>query len=324
MRLLVTILLSSALAVIQAISTAWGQENSLTQLPETVVTGTPETGSLTTPTTAESRTELDRVPGGTTVVDQELIHDRAQQGVEEVLSFAPGVYAESFDNGADARISIRGSGILQGAGFISGVRLLRDGLPLTRALGYANAEQVDLLSISHLEVYRGANALEYGAATLGGAINFVSPTGYTADRLRVGMRGGSDTYLRPYFSSGGVLGNGFDYYVSGSGVDTDGFRRRDSFNHEWYAGANLGYRSTDRHETRVFFNFSDQRYGVPGPLFQRELEEDPARVTDAFCPGCRNREQFYRVALTHTAQLRERDRLEVGASYLLYPGLVST
>jgi outer membrane receptor for Fe3+-dicitrate len=32
-------------------------------------------------------------------------------------------------------------------------------------------------TIDSLEVYRGANALEHGAATPGGAVNFISPTG---------------------------------------------------------------------------------------------------------------------------------------------------
>ena len=44
-------------------------------------------------------------------------------------------------------------------------------------------ERLEPLAARYVEVYRGPNALQYGAATLGGAINFVSPTGRSAPPL---------------------------------------------------------------------------------------------------------------------------------------------
>ena len=40
-------------------------------------------------------------------------------------------------------------------------------------------QTVDPNASRYVEVLRGPNATTYGATTLGGAINFVAPTGYT-------------------------------------------------------------------------------------------------------------------------------------------------
>lgn len=96
-----------------------------------------------------------------------------------MLDFAPGVLIQSRFGAEEARLSIRGSGI-QRTFHGRGLWLMQDGMPLNLADGGFDMQAVEPLSANHIEVYRGANALQvYGAATLGGAINFISNTGYT-------------------------------------------------------------------------------------------------------------------------------------------------
>jgi len=56
--------------------------------------------------------------------------------------------------------------------------------------------EIDPTAYRYVEVYKGANALRYAANSLGGAINFVMPTGYDALRFDGRIDAGSFGYLK--------------------------------------------------------------------------------------------------------------------------------
>jgi len=172
--------------------------------------------ALTSRPMDEAATELNRVPGGTTLIDAASVRTSSTSNLEQVLSFAPGVYAQNRFGSDENRLSIRGSGISQDFA-IRGVRLLRNGLPITEADGDFHSQLVESLTARYIEVYRGANALQYGASTMDGAINFATHTSYTAAALSGRLEAGSDGYLRPQLASGKVLDEHWDYYASLSG-----------------------------------------------------------------------------------------------------------
>ena len=60
---------------------------------------------------------------------------------------------------------------------LRGVQLYMDGIPINTADGYGDFQEIDPTAYKYVEVYKGANALQFGANSLGGAINFVMPTG---------------------------------------------------------------------------------------------------------------------------------------------------
>ena len=254
-----TLLLTSLISVqalaqesqVQAASST-GIDNPF-QLPEiTVEEG--GSGSLTVKNVREAKAELDKVAGAVSVVDDSLFRRGITGDLADVLSGIPGVFARSRFGGDEVRLSIRGSGITQTFG-IRGVRVLRDGMPETEASGFTNPELIDFLAADYVEVYRGANALQYGSATLGGAINFVSKTGYTAEPFLFRIEGCSDAYVRPQISAGAVFDNGLDTFVSVSGIHSDGFR--DNAEQETIrAYANLGYRHNNG-ETRLHLTVQD-------------------------------------------------------------------
>ncbi|MEN5145563.1 hypothetical protein ABE454_05180 [Brevundimonas diminuta] len=69
-------------------------------------------------------------------------------------------------------------------------------MPFADADGFSDFQKIDPLSARYVEIYRGGNVLRFGGTQLGGAINFVTPTGRTAqfDNL-LRIEGGSfDTY----------------------------------------------------------------------------------------------------------------------------------
>src|SRR6185295_16133612 len=134
-----------------------------------------------------------------------------------------GVFVQSRIPGAeDTRLSIRGSGI-QRTFPGRGVKILQDGAPLNFSDGAFDLVALEPLAARYIEVYRGANALQYGAATMGGAINFLSYTGFDAPPLLLRGEAGSYGYLRGQAAAAGVRGD-TDYYASLSLSTLDGYQ----------------------------------------------------------------------------------------------------
>ncbi len=247
-----------------------------TTLPTVVVTGTREGESLTVPTVEEARAELNTQPGGTAIVDAEQYKRGRATTLKDALDFAPGVFIQPRFGAEESRISIRGSGI-QRTFHGRGLKLLQDGVPLNLADGGFDFQAVEPLATRYIEVYRGANALEFGATTLGGAINFVSLTGHEASPLAARFEYGSFETYRAQLSSGGVMGP-FDYYLSLSHFSTDGFREHSQQNNQRLF-ANLGYRISPELETRFFITYAQTDSELPGELTKEQLEDDPRQAS---------------------------------------------
>ena len=99
---------------------------------------------------------------------------------------------------------------------------LLDGLNFNQGDGESVLEDFDVAALSQAEVFRGADALKYGALTLGGAINLVPLTGYDAAPFQVRLEGGSYGFFRGDMSGGAVEGQ-FDEFGA------IGFRAREGF-----------------------------------------------------------------------------------------------
>ena len=294
-----------------------GQVDALT-LPAVKVEGksiTEANSSLTTQSIQQSKAKINGVPGGASVIDGERIREGVVSTVNDALAYTPGVFVGDVGAGAAAngsQISMRGSDINSRISPLRGLKLLRNGMPFTFANGESDTQLINLDSIQNIEVYRGANAMEYGASNLGGAINFISPTGYTADRLKVGMTLGTNGYVKPSVSGGGVIGNGWDAYGSFSYPDFGGNREKTS--QEIFNGyGNLGYRWNDKNETRLHFDIQNQNHLFASPLTQKQIKENPRQnpSTNASPTGF----PFYRVDLQHTVRMNGGDQFDVGAYY---------
>jgi iron complex outermembrane receptor protein len=190
--------------------------------------------------------------------------------MKDMLDYTPGVFAQSRTN-EESRLSIRGSGLSR-TFHLRGLSLYQDGIPVHYADGAADFQDVDPLAFSHVEVYKGANALQLGSATLGGAINFVTPTGYTADPLNLRLEAGSFGTRRAHLGSGMVMGDS-DYYVSFSKQVSDGFRDHSRQNNARFYG-NIGHKLSDRLETRLYVTYVDANQELPGAITKDQLKTD--------------------------------------------------
>lgn len=93
-----------------------------------------------------------------------------------MLRYVPGMFTQSSYGSDELFFSSRGSNLDATDYDKNGVKLLQDGLPVTTADGNNHNRVIDPLTARYVSVARGANALTYGASTLGGAIDFTSPT----------------------------------------------------------------------------------------------------------------------------------------------------
>ncbi|WP_211369645.1 TonB-dependent receptor family protein [Pseudoxanthomonas yeongjuensis] len=228
---------------------------------------------LTVEDLEQAKARLDLRAGGAGMVDGESYRGGRVGTLTDALGQAAGVFVQSRFGAEEARLSIRGSG-LQRTFHGRGIDLLQDGSPLNLADGAVDFQAVEPLSARYIEVYRGANALEYGAATLGGAINFVSPTGYDAAAMEVRLEGGSFGYARGQIALAGA-GQRADGYLSATGFAQDGYR--DHARQETYRlSGNAGFRFNDALEGRVYLTHVDTHSELPGNLTLAQSLDDPA------------------------------------------------
>ncbi|WP_313431125.1 Plug domain-containing protein, partial [Pseudomonas sp.] len=153
--------------------------------PATVLAADPTLGTVTVQAAKQTEVQqaasaLAEVPGGTSVVDSEEVAKGRTATLQDTLAYQPGVFVQSTGGNDAAKISIRGSGANTSPGYFrEGIKFLFDGLPLTGP-GGTPYEFLNASGINYTEILRGANAFQYGALTLGGAVNFVNHIGDSA------------------------------------------------------------------------------------------------------------------------------------------------
>lgn len=214
--------------------------------------------------------------GGATLLTAEDIPQGGNPTLAQALQNAPGVVVQEFFGGNDQpRIQIRGSGLQQNP-VERGILVRRDGLPLNRAdgsyiVGLANPSQAQ-----SIEVYRGQAAHRLGATVLGGALNFVSPTGNSAPGTQLQVSGGSFGQVN-LSGQTGYRSEGVDALIQGDFSRRDGYRVYNESQRSSVSG-NVGVALTESIKTRFFIGYTDLSFDVAGPLTRQGLRADPKQV----------------------------------------------
>ena len=176
-----------------------------------------------------------------------------------------------------------------------GIWLLQDGVPLTLADGGGDFQAIEPLALAYTEVLRGANARQHGAATLGGSINFVSPTGRDGGSFRPRVEFGSFGYRRALLR-GGDASERMDWAGSLAGYAQDGYRDW-SEQRNLRAFGNVGLRLRDDLETRFYVAAVDTDSQLPGSLTRAQLAANPRQASAGSLAGRQKRDfELYRVA----------------------------
>lgn len=282
------------------------------ELPPLLVTA--PRASLTVPTNREAEQRLQLSPGANSVVPaSEFLERPATLSLRDMLEWTPGVFAQP-KFGEDSRLSIRGSGLARNF-HLRGVRLYQDGIPINQADGSGDFQEVDPLAFQRVEVLRGGNAFALGANTLGGALNFVTPTGRDAAGGQVRLEAGSFGFARGQFAHGAARGP-FDAWVSGVMSRQDGFRNH-SAGDAGRLNVNTAWRWAENAETRVFFGYNAIHQEIPGSVTRSSALQTPrlANPTNVLLAYQRNIES-YRLGTRTAIQLDPETLLEFGGSWV--------
>ena len=282
---------------------------------------TARAGSLSVPNTGEARDIIQQTPGGVELVPASAYKTSTPATtIKDVLDYVPGVFVQP-KWGDDTRLSIRGSSLSRNY-HLRGLQLYMDGIPINTADGFGDFQEIDPTAYRYVEVYKGANALRYGANSLGGAINFVMPTGYDADVFGTRIDVGSFGFHKMAVSSGGVSGPA-DYFITGTWQEVDGFR-----DHSWGESArgsmNVGYRLSEDVETRFYVNGNWVRQRIPGSVTKQSALTSPetAAASNVLLDQQRNIDTLHFANKT-TIRLAPGTLLEVGAftsdRHLMHP-----
>lgn len=263
---------------------------------------------------------LKEVAGGVNYIDAAAVEQGRVSTATDVFALQPGVIAtQGGGNNDGGRISIRGSGINKGVGYFrAGIFFLFDGLPVSGP-GGTPYELFEPLGLSHTEILRGANAFDIGSLYLGGAINYVTKTGYDAAPLQVRYEAGSYGYQKRQVSSGQVLGP-LDYYVSLTDSSSDGFQDQTRGKSAGFAG-NVGYRFSPQLKTRLYYRYRTTDNETPGYITKAQLKDDPEQANPTSVDVRAHRKQPGSTWVGSKTQYTFDDdsNLEVGLVYHDYP-----
>ncbi|HRO58764.1 MAG TPA: TonB-dependent receptor [Burkholderiaceae bacterium] len=268
-------LLAASAAAMAIASPAAQTVEAETTLPTVTVSAERPARSLTVPDTEQATYDIQRTPGAVTLIPETSFKEGSARTVRDILGWVPGVVTQS-RWGPDARLSIRGSGLSRNYGN-RGINMLMDGIPINTADGLFDLFEIDPTAYRYVEVFKGANALRYGANALGGAINFVTPTGRDAFRFEGRVDVGSFGHRKGQASTGAAHGP-WDYFVTGSAERFDGYREHSDGRQQRLSG-NVGYAFSPTAETRFYLNANSWRSRLPGEVTKEAALRLP-RVAD--------------------------------------------
>lgn len=258
-----------ASALVLAPGAALAQQQSIAS--ETIIV-TARPNPEDPPVVANARERLSETPGAVSVVSNESFEQRSAIGLSDILRDVPGVLVQR-RYGEESRFSIRGSGIDQSY-HQRVVLFAQDGVSFADADGFADFQKIDPLTARYVEVYRGGNALRFGGAQLGGALNFITPTGRTAQSENlVCAEAGSFDFQRLAGQLARTSG-AWDGFAAVTAMRSDGFREH-SGQEQIRATLNVGRAFGEDREVRVIVYGADIEQDVPGALTLDQALSDP-------------------------------------------------
>jgi iron complex outermembrane recepter protein len=262
----------------------------------------------------DARSNVSRVVQRSSVPRKSTNRAPPAANLKDVLDFVPGVLIRPRFGAADeSQLSIRGSG-LRNNFHLRGVNVLIDGFTYGNADGFSDFEALELLTTKYIEVYKGANALRFGANSLGGAINLVTKTGYDAGLIELRSEVGSFDFFKNYVASGRAIGP-FDYYVGFTDTRLNGYREHSEQSRN-RVYSTYGYQLPGGTTMRLDVAYARNEENLPGSLTLQEFKSNPRQRNPAaaFADEARNYD-YLRTAFTIRTPLSEAQALEWALQY---------
>ncbi len=175
------------------------------------------------------------VPGSMTVLDRDLIKASGARDIPELMRLVPGMMV-GYLSGNQATVNYHGTNVTEARR----LQVLVDGRSMYRP-GLATVDWSDIPvaieDIDRIEVFRGPNAVSYGANALMGVINILTRHPADSQGTRLKYTAGQNG-VRDWYASQGIHDRSGDYRLSLSGQEDDGFDH-DQFDRDYRDGRRL-------------------------------------------------------------------------------------
>lgn len=261
--------------------------------------------------------EIRQTPGGVSLIKLNQVTEGQVSSLEDALRYVPGVWAVSDTGNDNIFFSSRGSNLDATDFDMNGIKLLQDGLPVTAGDGNNHNHIIDPLSAEYAVFARGANAMKYGASTLGGAINFITQTAYDSSPLSLSVSGGSHGQRLMRMTAAQVFNDQADALITIENKEWDGYR---DHNKQTRTGiyANSGIRLSGRVSTRFYFTQLDDDQELTGSLTRAQVDDDPEQAAPEALRGAGHYQKdvdIIRIANKTTWDIDANRRFEFGVSF---------
>ena len=214
-------------------------------------------------------------------IEQNKNQNNLGVNLTETLKGVPGLQINNRENYAqDLQISMRGFGARSTFG-VRGIRLYVDGIPATMPDGQGQTSNIDLNTLSHIEVLGGPFSSLYGNSS-GGTVLTTTKQGEGRDSIELGYTTGSHNKNRGDI----VLQGGSDqasepsYIISTSYFNTDGYRDHSEAN-KTLSNAKLTWDLNDGSKINWMINHVDITANDPQGLNRQQWKQNPKQVNDA-------------------------------------------
>ncbi|MEJ5205511.1 TonB-dependent receptor [Acinetobacter junii] len=219
-----------------------------------------------------------QTPASVYRVDAPKNDQSLQVNLTELVKGIPSVQLRNRENYAqDLQLSMRGFGARSTFG-VRGIRLYVDGIPATMPDGQGQTSNIDINSLSHLEVLTGPFSSLYGNSS-GGAVLATTREGQGKDSIEMNYAGGSHNKNRAgiVLQGGAKNQNEPSYIVSSSYFDTDGYRDHSGAN-KVLSNAKLTWNLDDGSKINWVTNYVKIDADDPGGLTRADWEKNPKQV----------------------------------------------
>ncbi len=149
---------------------------------------------------------VERIPGSVEIVDAKTLENSRAFTSTEILRKAAGVNTRDEEGfGLRPNIGIRGLNPTRS----TKVLLLEDGIPLTYAPYGDNSSYYHppIDRFESVEVLKGSGQILYGPQTIGGVINYITPTPPSSRSGSILLIGGNRSYFNGHLNFGDTIGN---------------------------------------------------------------------------------------------------------------------
>ena len=187
----------------------------------------------------------DLLGSSVTAIDAQDVEDRETRTVSDILRDVPGVAVNRTGAiGGLTQVRIRGTESNHVLVLIDGIKVSD---PDQGEFDWATLIADDA---ARIEVLRGQQSSLYGSDAIGGVINYITLSGREAPGIRLRAEGGSFGTYDGTARVAGTMGDTFDYALSGTLYDTDGYPtapggRRDVGSENIGASAKLNWTPSD-------------------------------------------------------------------------------